>query len=208
MFAVTALGVVNTGKSAVLSALADRPGLFPEGEEPGLTRHRQQEVASVLTLVDTPGLDGDPARADEALREALRADVVLWCHSLRMGELRPTELSSLQRYARHSRTIWKTCFVLTHADNVASREVVRTVSGVIADQLGAVFGLRFVAVDQFLPTAPPSERRPRPFNALGVRDYWLSARLTGERQKRLAAQSGIPRLRRFLEEQAGNRGQR
>jgi hypothetical protein len=208
MFVVAALGVVNTGKSAVLSALADRPGLFPEGDEPGLTRQGQQEKASPLLLVDTPGLDADPFRADEALREALRADVVLWCHSLRMGELRPTELDVLRRYARDSHTVWKTCFVLTHADNVAGWTVVRAVSRVVAEQLGTVFGLRFLAVDQPRPEPAPGERRPRPFNVLGIQDYWLSARLTGDRQQRLEVQSGVPRLRWFLQQQATRRGER
>src|SRR4051794_23345941 len=124
---IVALGIVNAGKSSLLSALADEKQLFPSGDVPRVTRVVQKEARSGLLLVDTPGLDATDEDAELAFETAASAHAVLWCHSLRMGELRRTELDALDRY-QSKNGLWRACFVLTHGDNVASLEIVRVVS--------------------------------------------------------------------------------
>ncbi|MBN1461087.1 MAG: 50S ribosome-binding GTPase [Armatimonadetes bacterium] len=194
---VVALGIVNAGKSSLLSALADEEGLFPSGDVPRVTREIQQETRGDLLLVDTPGLDAPAEDVELAFQSATSAHTVLWCHSLRMGELRPTELSALQRY-KTTNGLWRTCFVLTHGDNVASFEIVRVVSKRIAEQLGGVFGMRFVGVGEKIPPSPPGQRNPRPFNVVGTIDYWRSKTGSGPDSERRLNRSGVPRLRDFL----------
>lgn len=194
---VVALGIVNAGKSSLLSALADEENLFPSGGVPRVTRETQQEARGGLVLVDTPGLDAPDEDVELAFKSATSAHTVLWCHSLRMGELRPTELGALRRY-KATNGLWRTCFVLTHGDNVASFEIVRVVSRRIAEQLGEVFGLRFVGVGEKIPPPPPGQRNPRPFNVVGTSDYWRSKTGSGPDSERRLNRSGIPRLRDFL----------
>jgi len=189
MFTVVALGIANAGKSSVLSALADQKGLFPVGDLPRVTRLVQRETVGPLVLVDTPGLDADPAESNQAMQEARAADTVLWCHSLRMGEMRPTEIAALRQYAAFKRNISRICFVLTHADNVACDEIISEVTRKIACQLEEVFGWRFHPFREPSAELGPGERRPRPLNVVGIEFYW--------REKRLE-RSGIPRLRTHL----------
>lgn len=200
MWSVVALGIVNAGKSCVLSALADQRGLFPDGDLPRVTREVQRHPVGPLLLVDTPGLDASAADSKLAMYEATAADTVLWCHSLRMGELHAAELEALRNYRAHSGTIWKTCFVLTHGDNVAREEIVDAVSARVAQQLGEVFGLRFQGTGEPLPELKAGERRPRPFNVVAIGAYWRARDLKGKQQQYLLRRSGIPRLRSFLEQ--------
>jgi len=202
---VVALGIVNAGKSSLLSALLDRPDAFPSGDVPRVTRSIQVEHAAGLTLVDTPGLDAEEKDVALAFEAASSANQVLWCHSLRMGELRPTELDALRRYRDSSQNrLWRTCFVLTHGDNVASFDVVRTVSRRIAEQLGEIFNMAFIGVGEPVLDARPGQRKPRPFNVVGVRTYWRARAVNGGHNQSLAARSGVPRLRDFLRSLNGN----
>jgi|SRR5579884_524280 len=200
MWRVVAIGIANAGKSFVLSALANQRGLFPDGELPRLTREVQSHVVGSLVLVDTPAFDGDAAESDLAMREAAAADTVLWCHSLRMGELHTVELAALRRYHARSGAIWKTCFVLTHEDNVAGEDIVHAVSARIAQQLGEVFRLRFQGTSEAPPESKTGERRPRPFNVVAIGAYWRALELKGKQRQYLLYRSGIPRLRSFLEQ--------
>jgi hypothetical protein len=199
---VVALGIVNAGKSSVLSALADRKNLFPCDNLLGTTREVQREGAGLLLLVDTPGLDADGRNAEQAFAETARADTVLWCHSLREGELLATELEALSLYAVNSRSIWRTCFVLTHGDDIPNRDYLRVVSARIAKQLQEVFRLRFRGVDEPAPLLAPGERGPRPFNVVGVRSYWRALEKGSRASRRFLESTGIPRLRAFLEKLA------
>lgn len=200
MWRVVALGIANAGKSVVLSGLANQRGLFPDGELPRLTREIQSHAAGSLLLVDTPAFDGDAAESDLAIREAAAADTVLWCHSLRMGELHAAELAALCGYRAHSGTIWKICFVLTHEENVAGEDIVHAVSARIARQLGEVFHLRFQGTGEPPPELKAGERRPRPFNVVATGAYWQALDLKGKQRQYLLHRSGIPRLRSFLEQ--------
>jgi 50S ribosome-binding GTPase len=201
MWTVVALGIVNAGKSLLLSALANQRGLFPDGDLPRVTRTVKRHAVGPLLLVDTPGLDADDAEADLAMREAVAADIVLWCHSLRVGELHATELAILRRYHEHSGTIWKTCMVRTHEDNVAGEDDVQAISARITHQLKEVFGVRFHATGEMPPEPKSGKRRQRPFH-VGVGTYWRAHDFKGKQRQHLLRRSGVPRLRSFLEQLA------
>ncbi len=220
MWKVVALGIANAGKSAVLSALAKERGLFPDGEVPHVTRKIQKHAVGSLLLVDTPAWDDEVADADWAMKVAAAADTVLWCHSLRISELHAVELAALRRCHAGSRAIGKTCFVLTHADNVASEKIVRAVSARIARQLREVFGLQFQDAGEPPPKQKVGECRLPKFNVVALGTYWRALQLGKEQREKswikrliywrtyLAAEKqrritlhrlGIPRLRSFLE---------
>lgn len=203
-YTVVAVGIVNAGKSSLLSALADRPELFEAGDVPGVTHVAQREPSGALALVDTPGLDAAPDEAALAMQTIGLADTVLWCHSLRAGELRPTELAALRSYPR--RLLWRTCFVLTHRDEFDEADV-SVVSKVIARQLQTVFGLPFAGVGATCAVAPGA-RAPRPFDLVGVPSYWRARSGRGGARAVLESRSGVPRLRRFLDSLAARARER
>lgn len=207
-YTVTALGIANSGKSSLLSALADTPELFPSGDVPGVTTSAARHVVGPLVLEDTPGLDAGDAGEARTLRAAQLADTLLWCHSLRMGDLRPTEIAALRACSRNSSILWRTCFVLTHRDDVASRTHVQDVSRRIARQLEDIFGLPFQGDGE--PSRPtPSGRNPRPFDYIGSATYWKGAGAPpGQRRDSLLRRSGVPALRNFLHHLAHRKGER
>ena len=198
MQSMVALGVVNAGKSSLLSALADTPNLFLSGDVPRVTRDVQSESRSGLLLVDTPGLDATEADVELAFEIATSARIIMWCHSLRRGELCVHEINALKKF-RQMNLLWRTCFVLTHGDDVASYEVIRLVSKRIAEQLGEVFGMRFVGVGEPYVQPVGGQRNPRPFNVTGAAEYWRGRRGSGPEAERRMVRSGIPRLRQFLQ---------
>ncbi|MDW8265695.1 MAG: GTPase domain-containing protein [Gemmataceae bacterium] len=204
---VVAVGTANAGKSSLLSALADQRELFASGERPYLTSNFQNYRLGKLHLIDTPAFRGE-AR-DEELAEWVnrRADTILWCHSLRQGELHADELAALSRLLRHQGTSAKLRLVLTRADDLASAETVFTVSDTIAKQMKTVFGLE---------TAP---------HTVGVSLYWRAVEIMDRQRQRAKGrwlglcrpctwrrlhrkfderqrESGIPGLRELLHELA------
>lgn len=207
MIDVVAIGITNAGKSATLSALADCRGLFPSRDVPRATRTVSAFEVGRLRLIDTPGLDASELDTRQALATAFEAQRVLFCHSLRMGDLRPTELAALATYRRGgtnvagpgSRIVDRTWFVLTHADDVANQRVADEIAEAIAGQLRRMFELPFLA-----PRAPavevgPGERPPRRLLFVANRRYWLARRHDGQVREQLLAMSGIPRLLRCLQ---------
>jgi len=88
--------------------------------------------------------------------------------------------------------------VLTHGDDIATFDVIRQTSGAIARQLHNIFGLRFVAVGEHAESEG-SERRPRPFNVVGISRYWKGAEGNSEKKEYWLERSGIPQLRLFLD---------
>lgn len=206
-FVVIALGVTNAGKSATLSALAGRRGLFRSGDVPRVTRSLQAEPSGCLLLVDTPGLDAAAEDSTMAIGAAVAADVVLFCHSLRVGEFRPLEIDALRAYAKRGGCIERTCFVMTHADDVADTETLQLVTTAAAAQLRTelqfpIVGWRGQNVEM------PNGRRPRPFNLVGNERFWRAQTTAEPVRSSWLARSGIPRLRRYLDDLSARHGVR
>lgn len=204
-YRVVALGIGNSGKSSLLSALGRRRELFATGDAPGTTRKVSEKSAGDLVLVDTPGLDVSPRHTEAASVAHRTADTVLWCHSLSAGELRPTEVEALARYPRS--LLARTCLVLTRADELGPRwqGILEELTTRIAWQLERELSLRFVKPER-TPGRAPGGRRP--FDIVGTGLFWLGEEAGGPRRERLHGLSGIPRMRRFLDKLAARKAQR
>ena len=197
-FPVVALGIANVGKSTTLSAIAGDRSVFAARDVPRATRSLAVHRAGPLLLVDTPGLDADAQDTRLALGACAGAGIVLFCHSLRMGELRPREIEALRAYAGSSELFRRTCFVLTHADDLADDTIARTVSEVIADQLRSVFRVPFVAPGAPYAVLPDGAPPPRRLKMVANDRYWRAQALNGPAGRALAEMSGVPALRRLL----------
>jgi hypothetical protein len=188
---IVAVGIANSGKSLCLSALSDTPDLFESGDVPGLTVEPAIARFGMLQLVDSPGYD---AREDEARRadEVISRDsLLLWCHSLRYGELLRSELDLLQRFKSRKRLI----FVLTHIDALADVEMGAVVAAKIGQQIAGELDWQL---------APFSIRNPlsrRDFSsvpwALVGSELYMQFRGHPKGSK-AREKSGIPQLRDYL----------
>lgn len=200
LYKVVAAGIANSGKSSVLSAIAGQRGLFPDGDVPRMTKTIKRQELNGLLLVDTPGLDADDTDTQKQMYELMTADTLLWCHNLRKGELGHVEVSALKQYAKDGGAIWRTCFVLTHGDDMASWESICTVSATIAKQLHEIFNLHFIGLGEHI--GKTTERRPRPFDLVKVWRFWKGIESVTSKQDFLIRTSGIPALKQFLYELA------
>lgn len=189
LYRVVTIGITNAGKSSLLSALADIENLFLAKDVPNTTRKIQVEKVFGLELVDTPGLDAGDQEFKLAISQIPIANTILWCHSLRRGELHEKEIEVLKSYGKAY--LRRTCFVLTHADNLANSEILKRISEKIAEQLKNIFNLNFK------PIGKPdiSGSNPRPFDVVGIKQYWFARK---ENNEKMLKKSGIPRLRDFL----------
>ena len=197
MIQVVAFGTVNAGKSSLLSALIDHHGLFCESEKPGKTDCIQTEEAYGIRFIDTPGLDCDYFDEKLAYAAAQKADVMMFCHNLRTGELKDTEIKALKEYNKIA-DIWNTCFVLTHEDALATRDITKQTANKIVEQLNGLFKLKFTVFGMPHQHVNLGERKPRPLNIVGTDTYWHAKKKQGVKSEMLMRFSGIPKLREFL----------
>jgi predicted GTPase len=204
-YKVVALGITNMGKSSLLSALANQNNLFPSGDVPRVTLKLQKENLGLIQFVDTPGLDADTKDTKIAMKEAETADTILWCHSLRFGEFREKEMNALKRYAESTHSIWRTCFVITHSDDVANWDVVKLISSRIAEQLWTQLNIKVFDYTKECVVEESVGSKPRPMNYIGIKTYWRALTFDGQRQEKLKYLSGVPILRKFLEELASKK---
>lgn len=198
MIDVVAIGNTNAGKSATLSALANCRNLFPSRDVPRATRNICAFEVDSLRLIDTPGLDADETDTKMALLTAAKAQRVIFCHSARTGDLRPTELRALTLYGRDPRAVWKTHFVLTHADDVAGTSVLRAVAERVAAQLRDTLAVPFLPPDAPFVEVVPGQPTPRRIHLVANQRYWLAVGCQGRARRQLLALSGIPQLLRRL----------
>ena len=199
MIDVVAIGNTNAGKSATLSALANCRNLFPSRDVPRATRSICAFEVNNLRRIDTPGLDANETDTKMALLTAARAQRVLFCHSARMVDPRPTELRALTLYGRDPGVVWKTYFVLTHADDVPSRAALLVVAERVAEPLRSTFGVPFLSPDAPFAEVAPGEPIPRRILLVANQRYWVGSRCQGRARHRLLALSGIPQRLRLLE---------
>ena len=165
---------------------------------PGVTTQAWYWEVGALRLVDTPGIDAGHQEERWALEYAKSAKCLLWCHALRMGEFRPTELSALRKLM----PLQHTMFVLTQADNLGSspeenRLIAVEIAARVAEQLAHDLALRI--------------RPPRGSETVFLDNRSQSAEIaivgsvlyhrapSGSRGDRARDLSGIPRLRKTLE---------
>ena len=140
---VAICGLMNAGKSALLNMLTGH--LEQEYFATGASR-TTADVQSMTTenidWLDTPGIDASDSDDHTALRGILRADSVLFAHTLRTGTLEQVELDFLDTLMRHIPALpQRLIVVLTHADSVETHQqesidsITRILSTRFAEQL-------------------------------------------------------------------------
>lgn len=118
---VTVIGKYNHGKSRLLNELigSDAFAVADRRETVALAEHVQQQVC----WLDAPGLDADVGQADDGhARHAawVQADIRLFVHAAKEGELDAAERALLQRLQADRERTWRqTLFVLTQVDQLA-----------------------------------------------------------------------------------------
>lgn len=115
---VAAVGLLKSGKSTFLSAMTQHQERFKSGVI-RTTLVNQKYTDAYFTWIDTPGVDDTGPELTEALSGARQADVVLFVHNLRQGELDQNEMNFiLQCITQEKEFLKKLNFVLTHADEL------------------------------------------------------------------------------------------
>lgn len=121
---VAICGLMNAGKSALLNMLTGH--LEKEYFATGASR-TTADVQSItmdnIDWLDTPGIDASDSDDHTAWRGILRADSVLFAHTLRTGTLEQVELDFLNTLMRHIPDLpQRLIVVLTHADSVEAHQ--------------------------------------------------------------------------------------
>ncbi|MGF6571259.1 GTP-binding protein EngB required for normal cell division [Paraburkholderia sp. GAS333] len=134
---VTVIGKYNHGKSRLLNELIGRD-IFSVADRRETVRLADNVHNSVRWL-DAPGLDADVGTEDDrhAFHAAwLKADIRLFVHAAKEGELDARELALLDElHADGDRTQRATLFVLSQIDQLADDAELQKVGNTIAAQL-------------------------------------------------------------------------
>jgi tRNA U34 5-carboxymethylaminomethyl modifying GTPase MnmE/TrmE len=121
---VAICGLMNAGKSALMNMLTGH--LEQEYFATGASRTTadvQSMTADNIEWLDTPGIDASDSDDDIAWRGILRADSVLFAHTLRIGTLEQVELDFLDTLMRHIPDLpERLTVVLTYADSVEAHQ--------------------------------------------------------------------------------------
>jgi GTPase len=124
---VAVYGKFNHGKSTLLNVLIGKE-VFKVSDKRETT-----EVTSfgddAIEWIDTPGLDADVGGDDDRLATRANrehADVVLFVHSVRVGELDRHEVRHLQALCEAGRDAGNVLLVLTQIEQLETEELVRT----------------------------------------------------------------------------------
>jgi predicted GTPase len=214
-------GQVNAGKSSLVNALAQEihSAVGPLPTTAGATEYSlQPEGRPAIVLVDTRGL-GERADQAELLRQAERADLILWVAAAAQParDLDRTHLDAVRAWAatRHDRRPSPILLALTHVDELrpaaewsppydivtpttAKAQSIRAAVEAVARALA-------VPAEAVVPVAMPPGREPYNLDALWARIGLAldEAKLVQLDRLRLA-QSGLS-LREFAA-QLGNAG--
>jgi len=117
---VAICGLMNAGKSSLLNMLTGQPEheYFPTGAS-RTTDEVKSFTNSNIDWIDTPGIDACIQDDLTAWRSILRADTIIFTHTLRTGILEKIEIDFLNKLLQHLPDLeQRLLVVLTHADSV------------------------------------------------------------------------------------------
>lgn len=140
---VTVIGKYNHGKSRLLNELIgeDIFSVADKRETISLQQHTQQNIY----WLDAPGLDADVAATDDDYaHEAvwIQADIRLFIHSVKEGELDAAEQQLLQQLIRDKDQSYRqTLLVLTQIDQVPDQDVLAQILKAIQSQVPQINAL-------------------------------------------------------------------
>lgn len=112
-------GVMNNGKSSLFNSLLDREE-FKAQDIRTTTDNRAVNWFDNVYLIDTPGLVAEISDDEEAFAGYKRANMILFVHTIRVGELRKNELDAINQMKKlfiDEKFFWQHfCLVLTFLD--------------------------------------------------------------------------------------------
>jgi len=144
---IACTGLLNAGKSTLLNSLiGDMTNtVFATADIRETTDHQSYSINN-LTYIDTPGLDANSEDTQKVYDVISSADIVLFVHNIKTGELDPSEvefLINLQKKFKNSKSFLRTSiFVLTRKDELPEdREdiEIQEVTNKIKKQLSEIF---------------------------------------------------------------------
>lgn len=115
---IAAVGLLKAGKSSFLSAITQQPERFKSGVI-RTTIQNQVHNDDFFSWIDTPGIDDTEQETASAFAGLKNANMVLFVHNLKQGELDLSEMQFIQQcVAQDSNFLSRLMFVLTHVDDV------------------------------------------------------------------------------------------
>ncbi|GIW93369.1 MAG: hypothetical protein KatS3mg110_1410 [Pirellulaceae bacterium] len=132
---ICVVGLLNSGKSTLLSVLTRTDGVFPAGARPALTKNVVRWRDGHVEWIDTPALDSGLVPEEQIIQTCATADLVLWCHSVRLGELHRNEINALEKCLANRISPRHIVMVVSHRDGVLRKEIERNVIKAIRSQM-------------------------------------------------------------------------
>lgn len=175
-------GIMNHGKSSVFNSLLDKEYFAVEDVRTTLEANKVLWEDNVY-LVDTPGLKADNADDIEAYAAYRKANMIVFVHTVNVGELHAEELqaiNTIKQLFSSDEFFWKHfCLVLTAAESEASDNLNNIKDKVLRDIEKKCGGRDF-----------------KTFMVSNI-GYWKGRK---EEKDKLVELSNIPELRVFLRE--------
>ncbi len=179
-------GQVSAGKSSLLNALARevRGAVGPVPTTASATEYLlDQDGRPSVVLVDIPGLDAAAAATEELLRQAKRADLVLWVaaatQAARANDRRALDALRASGAAQLARRPPPVLLALTHVDQLRPAAdwdppydiatPTRPKAQAMRAAMDSVARTLDLAVDAIVPVAVPPGREPYNLDALWAR---------------------------------------
>lgn len=167
---IVACGLFNAGKSSLLNALSGRVGKerFAVGAVP-TTSACDHLTDGILQWVDTPGFNVSTTDNTEAYKAICKADILLFLHNVRTGELHRAEVDFLNELVQNAETrhvlTERLCIVLTKRDVVRLRneaELCRLeciIKKQVASEIGSVVQQFTVSSNVYIKGFSESKRK-------------------------------------------------
>lgn len=179
-------GQVNAGKSSLLNGLAQevRGAVGPLATTVNAAEYLlDQDGRPAVVLVDMPGIDASKATIEELLRQAERADLVLWVAAAtqpaRANDRRALDALKARGTAQLARRPAPVLLALTHVDQLRPAAdwappydvatPTRPKAQAIRAAMDAVARVLGLPVDRIVPVAVPPGREPYNLDALWAR---------------------------------------
>lgn len=176
-------GVMNHGKSSLFNSLLNK-NVFPEEDVRTTIVTQVEQWGDGVYLIDTPGLSAesiDDAVAYEAYR---RANVILFVHRVDTGELHKNGIDGLNKiktlFPDEKFFVEHLCLVLTSIDDKSAQKNLDVIRGKAIDDIKNFCGLNGFKV----------------FHVSNTRYRKGMA----ENKPKLVEMSGIPELRKYLQQ--------
>lgn len=193
---MTAIGRTNAGKSELLSAIMHQRGYFPSKDVPGHTKIVHRGLWESIQLSDTPGIDANHLETQRALDATKEAELLLYCHCLRNGELSKLDIDFLNRINSSKDTKKEILFIMTYADNVLDSSIAKTAVKIQHQLIDIYEKYPHILLRPALIKKWPN------LHFTGAHSFWKG--ITSADQHLLIEKSGIPDLREFLLKKASD----